>query len=110
MCEYKGSGSALRGILPQILRYLIIKKEVARRMLEFLEFVEVNSPDRSEDFPPEYNKRLDSLYWAVKKLNQKGNDLPEAEMALAVAPFNPNKRKAGNRVRNCREMNDLERT
>jgi hypothetical protein len=108
-CEYKGSGSALRGILPQILPYLVIKKEVARRMLEFLEFVEVQSPDGLEEFPPGYNEKLESLYRRVKELNQKGRDLSEAEMALAVVPFNPNKRRPGNRAKNCRQMSETER-
>ena len=109
MCEYKGSGSALRGILPQILPYLVIKKEVARRMLEFLEFVEAESPDGLEEFPPGYNKKLGLLYWRVKEFNQKERDLSEAEMALAVVPFNPNKRRPGNRAKNCRQMSETER-
>jgi hypothetical protein len=108
-CEYKGSGSALRGILPQILPYLVIKREVARRMLEFLEFAETNSIDGLEEAPPTYYQKVDSLYWKVKELNQKGRDLTEAELALAVIPFNPNKRKPGNRAKNCRQMDELER-
>jgi len=108
-CEYKGSGSVLRGILPQILPHLVIKKEIARRMLEFLEFVEVNSTDGSEETPPGYNERVESLYWRVKELNQKGKDLSEKELALAIVPFNPNKRRPGNRTRNCRQLDELER-
>jgi len=106
-CEYKGSASVLRGILPQILPHLVIKKEVARRMLEFLEFVEVNSIDGLETSPPGYYEKLDSLYWRVKELNQKGRDSPEVELVLAS--FNPNKRRPGNRAKNCRKMNALER-
>jgi hypothetical protein len=58
---------------------LVIKKEVARRMLAFLEFVEVNSTDGLEKTPTGYNKKVDSLYWKVKELNRKGRDLPEEE-------------------------------
>jgi len=108
-CEYKGSGSVLRGILPQILPHLLIKKEVARRMLEFLRYVEANSVDGLEEFPPGYNESVETLYWRVKELNQKGKDLPEEELALAVAPFNPNKRRPGNRTKNCRQLDELER-
>jgi len=107
--EYKGSGSVLRGILPQVLSYLVIKKEVAERMLEFLEFVEANSPDGLEETPPEYNERVESLYWKVKELNRKGRDLSEEELAIAAVPFNPNKRRPGNRTRSCRQLGELER-
>lgn len=107
--EYKGSGSVLRGILPQVLPYLVIKKEVAKKMLEFLEFVEVNSPDGLEETPPGYNERVESLYWKVKELNQKGKDLSKDELALTTAPFNPNNRRPGNRARNCRQLDELER-
>lgn len=103
-CEYKGSGSVLRRILPQILPHLVIKQEVAKRMLEFLEFVENNSTDGLEKTPPGYHERLDSLYWRVKELNQKGKDPPEAE--LVFTSFNPNKRRPGNRVKNCRRMDE----
>ena len=108
-CEFKGQGSVLRGVLPQILPHLVIKQEVARRMLEFLEFVETESIDGSEQVPLGYHEKLDSLYWRVKELNQKGKDPPETELALGRIPFNPNKRMPGNRVRNCRHLDELER-
>jgi len=107
--EYKGSASVLRGILPQILPYLVIKKEIARRMLEFLKFVEANSTDGLEEADPGYYEKLDSLYWRVKELNQRGKDPPKQDLELAALPFNPNKRRPGNRVRNCRHVDEVER-
>jgi len=106
-CEYKGSASILRGILPQILPHLVIKREVAKRMLEFLEYVQTNSPDGLEETPPGYYERLDWLYWRVKEVNQKGKDSPDTN--LISSSFNPNKRRPGNRVKNCRSMDGLER-
>jgi hypothetical protein len=106
-CEYKGSASVLRGILPQILPHLVIKHEVARRMLEFLEFVEANSTDGLEETPPRYYERVDWLYWRVKELNQKGKDSPDTD--LMSAAFNLNKRRPGIRVKHCRSMDELER-
>jgi hypothetical protein len=76
-------------------------------MLEFLEFVEANSVDGAEKAPPGYEEKVESLYWRVKELNQKGRDPPEAEFPFA--PFNPNKRRPGNRVKHCRQMDGLER-
>jgi hypothetical protein len=31
------------------------------------------------------------------------------ELALAIVPFNPNKRRPGNLTRNCRQLDELER-
>jgi hypothetical protein len=95
----QGVGLGAQGVLPQILPYLVIKHEVARRMLEFLEFVETNSVDGLEKVPRKYYEKVDALYWGVKELNQKGKDLTEEELALAAVPFNPNQRRPGNRRR-----------
>lgn len=105
--EYKGSPSVLRGILPQVLPFLIIKREVAKEMLDYLDFIESNPIDGAMDLPDGYHEKVDSLYRAVKHLNEKGRDLPAHQ--LHVAPFNPNNRKPGNRSRDCRQMSEMER-
>lgn len=106
--EYKGSASVLRGILPQILPYLVIKEDVAKKMLEFLAFVEVNSPD-GQGSSPSYDAIVESLFLNVKRLNQKGKDLSRADLAVASVPFNLNKRKPGQRVKKCRKLSQTER-
>lgn len=107
--EYKGSPSVLRGILPQILPFLVIKQEVARRMLDYLEFIESNPIDGLMEIPEGYHEKLDSLYLGVKRLNEKGRDLPGEQLAPASRPVNPNNRKPGNRSKACRQMSETER-
>jgi hypothetical protein len=107
--QYNGASGVLRGILPQILPLLLIKKEVAMKMLEFLSFVGANPIDGTMEVPSGHDEKVDSLYWAVKRLNQKGKDPPANELMLASRPFNPNDRKPGNRARTCRQMADSER-
>ncbi len=106
--EYKGSPSVLRSILPQILPYLVIKEEVAKKMLSYLEFIESNPIDGSMKVPPGYHETVDSLYLGVKKLNEKGRDLRDDELALASRPVNLNNRKPGNRSTACRQMSEIE--
>jgi LAGLIDADG endonuclease len=106
--EYKGSPSVLRGILPQILPFLVVKQEVARKMLEYLDFIESNPIDGSMEIPEGYHEKLDSLYFGVKRLNEKGRDLPDDQLALASKPVNLNNRKPGNRAKACRRMSEPE--
>ncbi len=106
--EYKGSPSVLRGILPQILPYLIIKQEVAKTMLRYLEFIESNPIDGSMKVPEGYHEKLDSLYLGVKRLNEKGRDVPGDQLALASRPVNLNDRRPGNRFKAFRQMSEKE--
>jgi hypothetical protein len=59
--EYKASSSVLRGILPQILPNLLIQREVAERMLEYLSFIGLNPIDGPMVIPAGYYEKLDSL-------------------------------------------------
>jgi LAGLIDADG DNA endonuclease family protein len=107
--QYNGASGVLRGILPQILPHLLVKRAVAEKMLEYLSFAEDNPIDGAMDIPPGHDEKVDSLYWAVKELNQKGKDPPRDELLLASKPFNPNNRRPGNRVRACRQLSETER-
>src|SRR2546426_9589143 len=40
--QYNGASGVLRGILPQVLPHLLIKREVAKKMLEYLSFIDAN--------------------------------------------------------------------
>ena len=53
---------------------LLIKKEVAKKVLEYVTFIEINPIDGAQEIPPGYLQTLDSLYFQIKELNQKGND------------------------------------
>lgn len=109
--DYTGSGFVLRGLLPQILPHMLVKREVAQRMLEYLSFVDANPIDGSrKQIPPSYYDRLDSLYLAVKRLNERGKN-PSTELSeiLLSQPHNPNKRGPGSRTSSCRQMREEER-
>jgi hypothetical protein len=69
---YIAASGVLRAIPPQILPYLIVKKDRVVLMSQFLEFLD-NNPiyGKGDGVPPGYYARLDSLYLAMK-LNQKG--------------------------------------
>jgi hypothetical protein len=87
--EYKGSPSVLRAILPQILPYLVIKEEVAKKMLSYLEFIESNPIDGSMKIPEGYHEKLDSLYLGVKRSNEKGRDLPRRPISSRISTCQP---------------------
>ncbi len=70
--QYRGSGLVLRGILPQILPNLVVKREVAERMLEYLAFIDAYPINRTKRVPAGYDEKLDSIYWTIKRLNERG--------------------------------------
>lgn len=108
--QYNGSSGVLRGLLPQILPNLMIKHEVAERMLEYLAFVDSCPIDGFMEIPSGYYERLDTLYSAVKQLNEKGErTFPNQLENLLSQPGNPNRRGPGSRTKNCRRMSDSER-
>jgi hypothetical protein len=69
---YNGSAGVMRAILPQILPYLIIKKDQAKTMLEYLQHAIDNPIVGRKEIPPGYYPRIDALYLMLKKMNEKG--------------------------------------
>ncbi len=108
---YRGTGLTLRGLLPQLLSHLVIKRELAERMLEYLSFVDANPIDGSrKQIPTGYYERLDSLYLAVKRLNEKGKSTsPRLLEELLSQPTSLNNRGRGERATECRQMNEEEK-
>ncbi len=106
--QYKGSGTVLRRVLPQILPYLTVKRAVAEAMLRYLEFVDKNPLDGPKRPPHGYDEELDGLYRAVKNLNMRGR---------AVTPLNevtsrswgPKHRGRGGRATKCRSLAEAEK-
>lgn len=109
---YSGSGIVLRQLLPQILPYLLVKREVAQKMLEYLSFIDANPVGGGRRrIPSRYYGRLDHLYSAIKLLNEKGKDPPTSEVfqTSSAQSFNPNRRGPGSRTRNCRRLSEEEK-
>lgn len=73
--EYIAVSGVLRAILPQILPYMIVKRERARKMLEYFQFLDGNPIRGKKEVSREYYEQLDSLYCAIKKLNEKGKTI-----------------------------------
>ena len=69
---YLGTAGVLRSVLPQILPHMIVKRALAEKMVEFLVFIDQNSILGLRSVPASYYEKLDPLYWAIKKLNEKG--------------------------------------
>ena len=102
---YRCGGLVVRGLLPQLLPHLLIKREVAERMLQYLAFVDANSIDGRMAIPPGYYERLDSLYLAVKESNEKGKEVPAEVLAMMLAlPKSLKDRGRGSRAVDCRQM------
>ncbi len=71
--QYQASSGVLRAILPQVIPFLIIKRKTAEKMLEYFDLIhDKNSIHAGRSVPPGYYERIDSLYFAIKKLNEKG--------------------------------------
>jgi|GEM_PF-1581379 hypothetical protein len=105
---YRCAGRVLRGLLPQLVPHLLIKKRNAEIMLQYLSFVDANPMDgRRRVIPAGYYETLDSLYLAIKKLNEKGRDTEPIE-ALLSQPSSLKRRGRGDRSTDCREMTDEE--
>ncbi len=109
--EYNGSSHVLRELLPQLLPYLLVKREVAQRMLEYLSFIDANPMGGSRRrIPSGYYDRLDHLYSVIKLLNEKGKNSSTAlSQTLSAQSFNPNKRGPGSRTSNCRQLSEEEK-
>lgn len=59
----------MRVVLPEIMPYLIIKRKVAERMLEFLSLI-ARQGDRREKAV--YSDQVQKVYAEIKALNKKG--------------------------------------
>lgn len=75
--EYNATAGVLRKVLPQIVGYLIVKREMAEKTIEYFDYVDVNPIYGRRPIPPGYYERLDELYWIIKKLNEKGKPVSE---------------------------------
>jgi hypothetical protein len=111
--QYEGSSRVLKALLPQLLPHLVLKREVAREMLNFLAF-EANPIDGRMKIPPGFDQEYDSLYWRIKQLNQKGS-LPHLQEESNLMPresshpWSQERRGRGSRTQHCRVMDDEER-
>jgi len=106
--QYKGSGLVLRGILPQILPYMTVKRRNAEAMLRYLEFVDEYPIDGLKAPPVGYDGKLDSLYLEVKQLNREGsNESTEADEKLPS--WGPKGRGRGGRATGCRQLGESEK-
>jgi hypothetical protein len=102
---YRCGGLVVRGLLPQLLPHLLIKREVAEKMLQYLTFVDANPIDGRMEIPSGYYERLDSLYLAVKESNEKGKEVSAEVLAAMLAlPTSLKNRGRGSRVVDCRQM------
>ncbi|MGA2663363.1 MAG: hypothetical protein ABSF83_00260 [Nitrososphaerales archaeon] len=106
---YRGAGMVVRGLLPQLVPHLLIKKEAAERMLEYLAFVDAYPINGLVEIPPGYYEKADSLYLALKQANQKGKD-PSAEALAAMLALSKSlkNRGRGGRATECRTLIEKE--
>ena len=106
---YRGAAMVLRGLLPQLVTHLLIKREAAESMLEYLAFVDAHPINGLMDIPAGYYEKVDSLYLALKKKNEKGKDLSDEELATLLALPKGLKRKGrGSRATECRTLTEEE--
>jgi hypothetical protein len=107
---YRGNGLVLRGLLPQLLPQLLIKREVSERMLEYLAFIDANPIDGPMKIPQGHHEKQDFLYSAVKLANEKGRDVsPELLNVLLSQPKGLRNRRQGERSTDCRELTEEEK-
>jgi len=76
--------------------------------LRYLDFMESNPIDGSMEIPEGCHEKLGSLYFGVKRLNEKGRDIPDDRLALASRSVNLNHWKPGNRSKACRRLSEME--
>jgi hypothetical protein len=102
------AGLVLRGLLPQLTPHLVIEKRNVEIMLQCLSFVDANPIEGSRRvIPTGYYEILDSVYVAIKKLNEKGKDAEPIE-ALLSQPSSLRHHRRGDGSTQCREMVDEE--
>jgi hypothetical protein len=69
--EYIATAGVLRAVLPQILPYMIVKREHAKTMLKFFEFIDTHPISGHKEIPNGYYESLDSIYHKLKELKGK---------------------------------------
>jgi hypothetical protein len=107
--QYTGYTSVLKAILPQILPYLIVKKRVAEKVLEYIDFVEANQVDGPMEVPDGLYEKIDTLYYEIKKLNERGPNSTRDSGDTVSLPHFPKPRRTGHRAKNCRSLSETEK-
>jgi len=84
--EHQGAAGVLRVMLPQIVPLLIVKRTTAEKMLEYFEYIHgENSILRKKSVPPPgYYEKFDSLYFVIKKLNEKGKPSLQGDKDIII--------------------------
>jgi hypothetical protein len=109
--QYTGSSIVLKGILPQVLPYLLVKRRVAEKMQEYLGFVDANPIDGPMKIPSGFDRKRDRLYGEIKRLNERGRTRSSGGLESTPSPPSTTKsRGVGIRVRNCRRLTEAERS
>jgi hypothetical protein len=109
--QYTGSSIVLKGILPQVLPYLLVKRRVAEKMLEYLGFVDANPIDGPMKIPTGFDRKRDRLYSEIKRLNERGRTHSDRGPESTLGPPDTiRSRGVGIRVRNCRRLTEVERS
>ena len=107
--QYQGSSLVLKAILPQVLPYLVVKKKVAEKMLEYLEFVDANQIDGPMEVPEGFDERRDALYHEIKRLNERGPNSSREDGTSAFLPPVAGARGRGIRTVHCRILSETGR-
>lgn len=69
--DWRLCGNACRALLPQIVKYLRLKKPQAKLLLRYLE-LSAHKPCKNPPRNREYKKKVLALYDQMKALNRKG--------------------------------------
>lgn len=108
-CQYTGYSTVLREVLPQVLPYLIVKKKVAEKMLEYLEFIDENPRDGPLEVSEGFDERKDALYLEIKRLNERGPSSGRDSGESTSLPVREKPLGTGTRARNCRALSETEK-
>jgi branched-subunit amino acid transport protein AzlD len=107
--QYTGTSNVLKIILPQVLPYLVVKKKVAEKMLEYLAFVDANPIDGPMQVPIGFDEKRDTLYLEIKKLNKRGPGSTSDSGESTPLPEIRKARGRGVRATNCRTLREAEK-
>ncbi len=107
--QYQGSSFVLKAILPQVLPYLVVKRKVAEKMLEYLQFVDTNQIDGPMEIPEGFDERRDYLFEEIKRLNERGPNSTRQDETSEFQPPVTKARGRGIRVASCRNLTEPER-
>jgi hypothetical protein len=107
--QYQGSSLILKELLPQILPYLVVKKKVAEKMLEYLEFVDANPIDGRMKVPEGFDEKRDVLYDEIKLLNERGPNSSRDDSTSTVPPSLMAGRGRGKRATHIHTLSETER-